>query len=89
MGPLGIPELIILALPLLGLLFVVILVLWLVKRSSKKSASPAAQPAPYHSNISEELLKLSDLLQRGQISQDEFLRMKNELINRMSKDSMT
>ena len=80
----GIPELMILAVPLVVILLFLVLVVWLVRRSSKKSAPPAAPPAPYHSNLTEEISKLDDMMQKGSITQDEFLRMKNELIKKMS-----
>jgi len=84
MGPLGLPELMILAVPLIVIFMFLVLVVWLVRRSSKKSATPAAPPAPYHSNLTEEMSKLVDMMEKGLITQDEFLRMKNELIKKMS-----
>jgi uncharacterized membrane protein len=84
MGPLGLPELMILAIPLLLAFLFLVVVIWFVKRSSKKSAAPSGSPAPYHSSLNEEISKLADMMDKGSITEDEFRRQKNELIKNLT-----
>jgi hypothetical protein len=92
MGPLGVPELIIIAIVLGAPIVVIVLVVWLIVRKAKNSASsPTQAAAQYHQpqpwypqgGITDEISRLAVLKDRGILTEEEFQEKKRELLSRI------